>query len=170
MRMRFLYTMSFLRLRILLCCILIVSGFSGLRVSAQSPTITTQVIQVKPLPNGIRVSSHGTILRVYTGANCHGDIYQDDGKTFAYRFGQFFRRHFTCEVTANHNLVIHIGAAQGSFTPWWNQLRIEALGWTPISKELTFPTGKLSLKQVGNAWIATVPKPPAIAAMDLTLE
>src|SRR6185437_13191487 len=100
-------------------------------------------------------------LRVYAGDDCHGDIYLDDGKSFDYRSGQFFRQHFTCEVTADHHLVVHIDAAQGSFVPWWNELRIEAMGWTPAAKELVSPIAKLPLKQDGNAWTAVVAAPHA---------
>jgi hypothetical protein len=79
-------------------------------------------------------------------------------------------QHFTCAVTADHHLVVHLAAPQGSFVPWWTQLRIDVMGWTPVSKELTSPTEKLPLKPVDNAYTATVPQSPTTAAMDLTLE
>lgn len=129
------------------------------------------ILPIAPLTQSTEEKPFGPLtLRVYTGSNCQGDIYLDDGKTFAFRSGQFFRQHFTCEVAANHNLIIHITAPQGTFTPWWTQLRIEALGWTPVSKDLRLPTGKIPLKQAGNAWIATVPEASPTAAIDLTLE
>jgi alpha-glucosidase len=39
-------------------------------------------------------------LRVYAGDDCHGDRYQDDGKSFAFRSGQFLRLHVSCAVKA----------------------------------------------------------------------
>jgi alpha-glucosidase len=127
------------------------------------------ILPIAPLTQSTSEKPNGPLtLRVYVGNDCHGEIYLDDGKTFDYRSGQFFRQHFTCEVAANHHLVVHIATPEGSFVPWWSQLRIEALGWTPAAKEMTSPTAKTPLRQEGNAWTATVAAPHA--AMDLTLE
>ena len=98
----------------------------------------------------------------------HGTIYQDDGKTYDFRNGQFFRQSFTCSLAANNTLTLHIAAPEGTFTPWWKDLRIEAYGWTPTSRQLITPTGTLQLKPSNNAWTATLPEPTQ--ATDLTLK
>jgi alpha-glucosidase len=67
------------------------------------------------------------LLRVYPGRDCRGSLYQDDGKSMAYKRGEFLRVQFTCEVSAN-SVKIHVGPHQGSFHPWWNQLRVEIYG------------------------------------------
>jgi alpha-glucosidase len=67
-------------------------------------------------------------LRVYPGANCEGSVYQDDGISFDYKKGDFFRQHFTCSEAADGSVSVHLDAPTGSFTPWWTQIRIEVYG------------------------------------------
>jgi alpha-glucosidase len=70
-------------------------------------------------------------LRVYpnlAGAKCEGSIYQDDGTSFSYREGKFFRQYFSCTEASDGSVTVHIDAPTGSFTPWWTQLRIEVYG------------------------------------------
>jgi alpha-glucosidase len=106
-------------------------------------------------------------LRVYAGENCRGDLYQDDGKSFAFRSGAFLRLHFSCEVTPDGSLTVHLSAREGSFAPWWKQVRLEAFGWTPRTKQATSATGQYVLGQSGRAWTTTIPE--SSAATDLTL-
>jgi len=126
------------------------------------------ILPVSPLTQSTEEVPNGPLtLRVYPGENCHGDIYQDDGKTFTFRTGQYFRQHFTCTLNPDSSLAIHIGEPEGSFKPWWKQLRVEVHGWTPTSKELTSTSVLLKLDQVGKAWAATLPAPSQ--GIDLTL-
>jgi alpha-glucosidase len=106
-------------------------------------------------------------LRVYAGEHCRGDLYQDEGKSFAFRSGQFLRLHFSCERMPDGSLTIHLGAREGSFIPWWKEVRIEAFGWTPRTRQATSATVKYTLIQSGNAWITAIPEPSA--ATDLIL-
>jgi len=66
-------------------------------------------------------------LLVYPGPNCSGVIYADDGKSFAYRKGEYYRSHFTCEADMN-SLRVTIGTAEGKYTPWWKSYEIVAIG------------------------------------------
>jgi alpha-glucosidase len=66
-------------------------------------------------------------LRVYPGRDCKGSLYQDDGKTMAYKRGEFLRMQFTCEASAS-SVKLHIGPHQGSYRPWWEELRVEIYG------------------------------------------
>ena len=106
-------------------------------------------------------------MRVYVGQNCHGDLYQDDGKSFAFRSGQFLRRHFSCEVKPDGSLTVHLNAREGSFVPWWKEVRVEIFGWTPQRKQATSASGSYTLGQSGSAWITIIPE--SSAATDLTL-
>jgi len=127
------------------------------------------ILPISPLTQSTEETPSGPLtLRVYAGANCQGDLYQDDGKTFAFRTGQYLRQHFTCELKPDGSLTIHIGAPQGRFKPWWKQLRIEALGWTPTTRELTSTSAKSHLEQINNTWTATIPTPTS--ATDLNLK
>ena len=67
------------------------------------------------------------LLRVYPGRDCKGSLYQDDGKTMAYKRGEFLRIQFTCEASAN-SVKLHVGPHQGSYRPWWDELRVEIYG------------------------------------------
>ena len=66
-------------------------------------------------------------LRVYPGPDCHGDLYQDDGNSFAYQKGAYLREHFTCEVSAG-GVKVHFAPAEGSFQPWFKQVRVSVIG------------------------------------------
>ena len=77
-------------------------------------------------------------LRVYPGPDCHGSIYTDDGTSFAYKTGAYFRQSFTCEATPSR-VTVKLSAPEGTFTPWWTQLRVTAYGANgAVTKELPF--------------------------------
>ncbi|MCU1323156.1 MAG: Alpha-glucosidase [Acidobacteriaceae bacterium] len=126
------------------------------------------ILPIAPLTQSTSEKPAGPLtLRVYSGQNCAGDIYQDDGISFAFRSASFYRVHLTCSENPDGTLALHIGAPEGTFKPWWNQLRIEAYGWTPKSKQATTNQGTRPLQQSGKAWALTIPA--TSAATDLTL-
>ena len=131
------------------------------------------IIPISPLTQSTEETPNGPLtLRVYAGDNCHGTLYQDDGKSFAFRTGQYLRMNFTCELKPDGSLTVHIAAPEGSFKPWWHELRIETLGWNSTTHELTSATTKTKLQQSNKApnspWTATIPQPTT--ATDLTLK
>jgi alpha-glucosidase len=69
-------------------------------------------------------------LRVYAGNACSGDLYLDDGKSYAFERGDSLRMHFSCKVTPD-GLELSIGAHQGPYAAWWKQIRVEVFGWAP---------------------------------------
>jgi alpha-glucosidase len=84
-------------------------------------------------------------LRVYPGPNCSGSIYADDGTTFAYKQGAYFRQNFTCEVTPS-GVTVNLAAPEGTFTPWWTQVRAVVYGPTgPLSRDLPFSRSEQSV-------------------------
>jgi alpha-glucosidase len=82
------------------------------------------ILPMQPLVQNTNETPTGPLeLRVYTGdpgenRTCSGSLYLDDGKTQAYRQGNFLRIAFTC-TTENGALQIHIGAHQGTYPTWW---------------------------------------------------
>jgi alpha-glucosidase len=89
------------------------------------------IVPMEPLVESTSEIPDGPLtLRVYTGSSCSGDLYLDDGRSFAFERGDSLRMHFSCKVTAN-GLELSLGAHQGSYAPWWKQIRVEVLGWTP---------------------------------------
>lgn len=127
------------------------------------------ILPIAPLTQSTEEKPAGPLtLRVYAGQNCQGDIYQDDGKSFAFRSGAFLRVHYSCEEKGDGTLAIHIGAQDGTFKPWWNAVRVEAFGWTPKSGHATANSRSWKLEKVGSAWSVTVPN--SAAGSDLLLE
>lgn len=67
-------------------------------------------------------------IDVYPGADCHGQLYADDGHSMAYRKQGFLRQSIRCTVTAD-GVRIDFAARDGQFQPWWNQLAVTVHGW-----------------------------------------
>ena len=89
------------------------------------------IVPIAPLVQSTSETPQGPLtLRIYVGDDCGGQVYQDDGKTYAYQHGVYLRMNVSCQATAQ-GLLLKIGPHEGSFTPWWKQLRIEIYGWTP---------------------------------------
>ncbi len=97
------------------------------------------IIPHQPLVQSTMEKPEGPLeLRVYPGPNCTGSIYTDDGTSFDYKNGQYFRQSFTCEATSS-GVTVKLAAAEGSFTPWWTQVRVTAYGPNgPVSRDLPF--------------------------------
>ena len=67
---------------------------------------------------------HGPLeLRVYPGPNCQGSIYADDGKSFGYQRGDYYRGQMSCESSAN-SLKITLAAGEGKYVPWWKSYSV----------------------------------------------
>jgi alpha-glucosidase len=95
------------------------------------------ILPMAPLVESTDETPAGPLtLRVYAGEPCAGSLYEDDGRTFAYRRGVSLRMQFHCEVSAE-SLRITIGAREGSWPAWWKQIRVEVYGWTPASNQIT---------------------------------
>jgi alpha-glucosidase len=88
------------------------------------------IVPMQPLIQSTNEVPTGPLtLRVYPGRDCKGSLYQDDGKTLAYKRGEFLRMQFTCEAAAD-SLKVHLGQHEGSYRPWWTELRVEVYGQT----------------------------------------
>lgn len=87
------------------------------------------VLPMQPLTQSTEETPQGPLtLRVYPGKDCEGSVYLDDGKTMAYKHGDFLRVEFSCAVTFD-GISLHLGEHQGKFQPWWKQIRLEIYGW-----------------------------------------
>jgi alpha-glucosidase len=86
------------------------------------------IVPMQPLIQSTSEIPQGPLeLRVYPGRDCKGSLYLDDGKTMSYKQGEFVRLQFTCKAAGN-SIKLHIGAHEGSYHPWWSELRIEVYG------------------------------------------
>ncbi len=59
-------------------------------------------------------------LHVFPGQDCHGQVYTDDGQTYAYKSGDYRRLDVTCE--ANEKGFSLRVASEGSHVPWWKEI------------------------------------------------
>lgn len=89
------------------------------------------ILPMEPVVQSTDETPQGQLtLRVYAGDDCRGSLYTDDGTSYAYERGDFLRMHFSCKVTRD-GMQIEISKHEGSFKPWWRELRLEIYGWTP---------------------------------------
>ncbi len=94
------------------------------------------VLPMEPLVQSTSETPDGPLtLRIYAGNSCSGDLYLDDGKSYAFERGDFLRMHFTCKVTPD-GLELSIGAHQGPYAAWWKQIHAEIFGWTPKQNQV----------------------------------
>ncbi|MCU1299713.1 MAG: Alpha-glucosidase [Acidobacteriaceae bacterium] len=101
------------------------------------------IIPMQPLTQSTGEVPQGPLtLRVYPGKDCRGSLYQDDGKTMAYKRGQFLRMKFTCEL-GDGSVKFHIGSHEGPYQAWWDQLKVELHGW---DYDTSFVTSKGQLR------------------------
>ena len=75
-------------------------------------------------------------LLVYPGPNCQGSLYQDDGNTFAYTRGEFFRMQFTCESHGN-SFSFSFSSSNATYKPSWRDMEIVFFGVEKQPREIS---------------------------------
>jgi alpha-glucosidase len=87
------------------------------------------IIPKQPLVQSTAFFPEGRLeLHVYPGADCHGEIYADDGVSLAYQRGSFLRQRIRCEETPS-GLKLLFEQREGSWKPWWNGMALHVHGW-----------------------------------------
>ncbi len=122
------------------------------------------IVPVEPLTQSTDETPKGPLtLRVYPPTDgtlpCSGEVYTDDGHTFAYKKNMYARVNFTCALAGDGSLTVVIAPQNGSFKPWWTDYRLEVHGWSPKTRTASTNGTKLSLEQDGSAWTVRVPAP-----------
>jgi alpha-glucosidase len=118
------------------------------------------IVPVEPLVQSVYEKPDGPLtLRVYatdSGSNapCQGELYLDDGKTYAYQRGEYLRMKFSCQAT-NDGFRLHIDAREGSYPAWWKDIRAEIYGWTSKQDQASV-NGNAQPLYVGHNVSATV--------------
>ncbi|MFI5361894.1 MAG: TIM-barrel domain-containing protein [Elusimicrobiota bacterium] len=74
-------------------------------------------------------------LHVYPGPACRGALYQDDGRTFAYRRGKFLRASYVCAASAR-GISVTGRAEHDGFSPWWSSVRLVVYGRKNAPREV----------------------------------
>ena len=112
-------------------------GFAGI-TSAALPVYVRAgaIIPMEPLVESTSEIPVGPLtLRVYAGDNCFGELYQDDGKSFAFEKGGFLRESFACRLKSN-SMRLRIGSREGTYPAWWKEIHVEIYGWTPAKGQI----------------------------------
>jgi len=86
------------------------------------------IIPRQPLVQNADQTPQGPLeLRVYPGPKCFGNIYWDDGQSFGYKRGEFFRTQISCEAEGT-GMRLKIAASEGKYTPWWKSYAVVFYG------------------------------------------
>jgi alpha-glucosidase len=89
------------------------------------------ILPIAPIVQSTNQTPQGPLtLRIYVGDHCAGELYQDDGKTYAFQHGAYIRMNFTCQKTAE-GLRLTVSPHAGSYPSWWNEIHAEIYGWLP---------------------------------------
>jgi len=120
------------------------------------------ILPIEPLVQNTGEKPVGPLtLRVYPASDpaapCKGEVYTDDGHSFAYREGEYARIHLTCATAQDGSLSVTVAPQEGRFTPWWTEYRLEVYGWSPTFKRASFGPVSLPLQARQLAWTVTVP-------------
>jgi alpha-glucosidase len=104
------------------------------------------ILPMAPLVQSTEDVPQGPLtLRIYAGDSCSGTLYQDDGKSYAFRDGKYLRMNFTCRIDGK-GLHLAIGPHQGTYPAWWKQIHAEVYGWTPKKNVALVNAGKVALQ------------------------
>ncbi|MFT4113917.1 TIM-barrel domain-containing protein [Silvibacterium sp.] len=120
------------------------------------------IVPMAPLSESTDVTPQGPLtLRVYpdfvSGRACEGEVYADDGHTFAYRRGVYLRERFECTVNPDGSLTLHETAHEGSYEPWWKSFRVEVYGWQSHQKTAETASGHARLEEKDGGVAVEVP-------------
>ena len=100
------------------------------------------ILPIAPLVQSTNETPQGPLtLLVYIGDKCAGELYQDDGKTYAFQHGAYLRMKFSCQRTAE-GVHLNISSHEGSYPAWWKEIHFEIYGFTPNQDEIVVNSKK----------------------------
>jgi len=114
--------------------------WSGLRLTTASLNETPRldrlpvfvrpgtILPRQPLVQSTRQTPQGPLqLSVYPGPDCRGQLYFDDGVSFAYRSGGYLRQGLRCHTDAQ-GVTVEFAAREGHYKPWWHEIELVVHG------------------------------------------
>ncbi len=102
------------------------------------------ILPRQPLVQSTRQIPQGPLeLAVYPGADCHGEIYLDDGLSFAYRRGVFLRQNLRCEMKPDA-ITLEFDAREGSYPPWWSRIEVVIHGMIAAPRRVLLGESELA--------------------------
>jgi alpha-glucosidase len=128
------------------------------------------IIPRQPLVQNTNQTPQGPLeLRVYPGAPCFGDIYWDDGQSFGYKRGEFFRIGVSCEEMAS-GMRLHIAPGNGKYTPWWKSYAVVVYGQAGAPRSVTVNGQKANAKYDATSGSVSVDVPFAMSGAEVVLK
>ena len=120
------------------------------------------ILPLEPLTQSTEEKPVGPLtLRVYAAADartpCAGEVYTDDGHTFAYRTDGYARVRFSCSVAQDGSIAVQVAPQEGSFVPWWTQYRLEFHGWAPKLNAASVGGSSFPVERSQTSWSVTIP-------------
>jgi alpha-glucosidase len=102
------------------------------------------ILPIAPVVQSTNETPQGPLtLRVYAGDACSGELYQDDGKSYAFEHGVYLRMKFSCQRTAE-GMRLNISSHEGSYPAWWKEVHVEIYGFTPKHGEIYVNAQKIA--------------------------
>jgi alpha-glucosidase len=127
------------------------------------------ILPIAPLVQSVYETPRGPLtLRIYAGTPCEGELYLDDGNTYAFQNGAYLRTRFTCDTT-DDSFHLHVTAHEGSYLPWWKEIRAEVYGWTPKRNEI-IENGKTNKLVADPSGTVTFTVPDNAKGLDIELK
>lgn len=75
-------------------------------------------------------------VHIYPGDGCTGAIYDDDGHSMGFARGQFLGQTVSCAGQGDRLHDISVSAREGTFDPWWKEIRFVIHGGTTYRASL----------------------------------
>ena len=116
------------------------------------------ILPQQPVVQNVDEPPQGPLdLRVYPGPDCRGDLYMDDGETYAYQKGDVLRVHFSCHAAADH-VSLHMSVDEGTYHPWFKDVQLTVYGSDKVRDVTVDGTAVKNWKAAaGTVTVKTVP-------------
>lgn len=96
------------------------------------------ILPMQPLVQSTQQTPKGPLrLAVYPGPDCKGQLYFDDGVSYAYRSGAYLRQTIRCDAGA-HGTTIDFARREGSYEPWWTSIDMVIHGVAAAPRQVSF--------------------------------
>jgi alpha-glucosidase len=142
--------------------------------TVETPALDRLPVFVRPgaiLPRQPLVQSTGETprgdleLAVYPGADCRGEIYLDDGVSFAYRRGDYLRQTVRCDERS-----LSFSPREGGYRPWWGGITVVIHGWTGGTAQVRSAGKPIAARVDVQARTLTFRLPDVAAAATVTID
>jgi alpha-glucosidase len=107
-------------------------------------------------------------LHIYTGADCKGEIYDDDGHSMGFARGAYARQTITCTADARGVHTMVFGKREGSYQPWWHKIALIVHGAPqPSAAAIDGRTLLADHGLIGGARVLIIPDQPGAVTIVL---